>query len=94
MAKKEGMKAIPSEIEQKIESLTFYIESYLRSAKQTISYAIPAFVNEVNGSAAALGEAIRKIERVESLAERRIDELRFIAAKKAEIAKAKAKEVK
>lgn len=33
MAKKEEMKAIPSEIEQKIESLTFYIESYLRSAK-------------------------------------------------------------
>ena len=94
MAKKEEMKAIPSEIEQKIESLTFYIENYLRSAKQTISYAIPAFVNEVNGSSATLGEAIRKIERVESLAERRIDELRFIAAKKAEIAKAKAKEVK
>lgn len=94
MGKKDEKKAMPSEIEQKIESLTFYIESYLRSAKQTISYAIPAFVNEVNGSSALLGEAIRKIERVESLAERRIDELRFIAAKKAEIAKAKAKEVK
>ena len=89
MAKKEEMKAIPSEIEQKIESLTFYIESYPRSAKQTISYAIPAFVNEVNGSSATLGEAIRKIERVESLAERRLEELRFIATKKAEIAKAK-----
>ena len=48
MAKKEEMKAIPSEIEQKIESLTFYLESYLRSAKHTISYAIPAFVNEIN----------------------------------------------
>ena len=57
-------------------------------------YGNTAFVNEVNGSSATLGEAIRKIERVESLAERRIDELRFIAAKKAEIAKAKAKEVK
>lgn len=90
MAKKEEKKAMPREIEKKIESLTFYIECCLRSAKKTISYSIPAFVNEVNGSAAALGEAIRKIERVESLAERRIDELRFIATKKAEIAKAKA----
>lgn len=89
MSKREEKKAMPSEVEQKIESLTFYIESYLRSAKHTIAYAIPAFVNEVNGSAAALGEAIRKIERVESLAERRLGELRFIATKKAEIAKAK-----
>ena len=94
MEKKEEKKAMPSEVEQKIESLTFYIESYLRSAKQTLSYAIPQFVNEINGSATALGGAIRYIERVERLAERRIDELRFIAAKKAEIAKAKAKEVK
>ena len=93
MKKTEKEKAIPSEIEKKIESLTFYLESYLRSAKQTISYAIPAFVNEVNGSSALLGEAIRKIERMESIAERRIGELRFIAAKKAEIAKIK-KEVK
>ena len=93
MKKTEQEKAIPSEIEQKIESLTFYLESYLRSAKQTISYAIPAFVNEVNGSSALLGEAIRKIERMESIAERRIGELRFIAAKKAEIAKIE-KEVK
>ena len=86
---KKRTKVIPGEIEQRIDSLTFYVESYLRSAKHTISYAIPAFVNEVNGSAAALGEAIRKIERVESLAERRLDELRFIATKKAEIDKAK-----
>ena len=89
MAKKEEMKAIPSEIEQRIDNLTFYVENYLRSAKQTLSYAIPPFVNEINGSATALGGAIRYIERVERLAERRIDELRFIAAKKAEIAKAK-----
>ena len=93
MKETEKKKAIPSEIEQKIESLTFYLESYLRSAKKTISYAIPAFVNEIDGSAALLGEAIRKIERMESIAERRIGELRFIAAKKAEIAKIK-KEVK
>ena len=89
MGKKDGKKAMPSEVEQQIESLTFYLESYLRSAKQTISYAIPAFVNELNGSATALGGAIRYIERVERLAERRIDELRFIAAKKAEITKIK-----
>ena len=86
---KKRTKVIPGEIEQRIESLTFYVESYLRSAKQTLSYAIPPFVNEINGSATALGGAIRYIERVERLAERRIDELRFIAAKKAEITKVK-----
>ena len=36
MKETEKKKAIPSEIEQKIESLTFYLESYLRSAKKTI----------------------------------------------------------
>ena len=86
---KKRTKVIPGEIEQRIESLTFFVESYLRSAKQTLSYAIPPFVNEINGSATVLGGAIRYIERVERLAERRIDELRFIAAKKAEITKVK-----
>ena len=86
---KKRTKVIPGEFEQRIDSLTFYVESYLRSAKQTLSYAIPPFVNEINGSATALGGAIRYIERVERLAERRIDELRFIAAKKAEITKVK-----
>ena len=89
MEKGKKTKAIPGETKQKIESLTFYVESYLRSAKQTLAYAIPAFVNEIDGAAVAIGEAIRKIERVESQAERRIGELRYIAAKKAEIAKAK-----
>lgn len=86
---KKRTKVIPGEFEQRIDSLTFYVESYLRSAKQTLSYAIPPFVNEINGSATALSGAIRYIERVERLAERRIDELRFIAAKKAEITKVK-----
>ena len=86
---KKRTKVIPGEFEQRIDSLTFYVESYLRSAKQTLSYAIPQFVNEINGSATALSGAIRYIERVERLAERRIDELRFIAAKKAEITKVK-----
>ena len=86
---KKRTKVIPGEFEQRIDSLTFCVESYLRSAKQALSYAIPPFVNEINGSATALGGAIRYIERVERLAERRIDELRFIAAKKAEITKVK-----
>lgn len=64
------------ELEHEIEQLEFYSKCYLRSAMQTLSYALPQLVNHVSGSSAKLGKAINLIEKLVFETELRIDALK------------------
>ena len=67
--------ATKEELENAISDLEFLIESYIRSAMQTVAYALPQLVNSVTGSADKLGRAIDLLEQVATAAEKRKAEL-------------------
>ena len=67
--------ATKEELEHAISDLEFLIESYIRSAMQTVAYALPQLVNSVPGSADKLGRAIDLLEQVATAAEKRKAEL-------------------
>lgn len=67
--------ATKEELEYAISDLEFLIESYIRSAMQTVAYALPQLVNSVTGSADKLGRAINLLEQVATAAEKRKAEL-------------------
>ncbi len=64
------------ELEHEIEQLEFYSKCYIRSAMQTLSYALPQLVNQVSGSSAKLGKAINLLEKLVFETELRIDALK------------------
>ena len=51
-------------LEHKIDQLEFYSQSYIRSAMQTISYALPQLVNDIQGSSSKLCQALHLLEQV------------------------------
>jgi len=53
-----------TELEFEIEQLEFYGQNYIRSAMQTISYAVPQLVNYVQGSSSKLCQALQLLEQV------------------------------
>jgi hypothetical protein len=57
LAKKEAL-------EHEIDQLNFYSQSYIRSAMQTVSYAVPQLVNYVRGSSSKLCQALHLLEQV------------------------------
>ena len=67
--------ATKEELENAISDLEFLIESYIRSAMQTVAYALPQLVNSVPGSADKLERAINLLEQVATSAEKRKAEL-------------------
>lgn len=76
--------ATKEELEQAISDLEFLIESYIRSAMQTVAYAMPQLVNSVHGSADKLGRALNLLEQVATSAEKRKAELESKRVKRAE----------
>jgi len=62
-------------LSQVLESLKFYKDSYVKSAMQTISYAMPQLVGNVAGVGRMLGNAIANLEEVVRLTEKQIKEL-------------------
>ena len=53
-----------TELEIEIDQLEFYCKNYIRSAMQTVSYAVPQLVNYVRGSSSKLCQVLQLLEQV------------------------------
>ena len=62
--------------EYKIDQLEFYGQNYIRSAMQTISYAVPQLVNEIQGASSKLCQALHLLEQVAVATEKRAAKLK------------------
>ena len=51
-------------LEHEIDQLKFYGQSYIRSAMQTIAYAVPQLANYVRGSSSKLCKILQLLEQV------------------------------
>lgn len=63
-------------LEHEIDQLEFYGQSYIRSAMQTISYALPQLVNDIQGSSGKLCQALHLLEQVAVATEKRAAKLK------------------
>lgn len=63
-------------LEHKIDQLEFYGQSFIRSAMQTISYALPQLVNEIQDSSSKLCQALHLLEQVAVATEKRAAKLK------------------
>jgi len=61
---------------EKIDQLEFYGKNYIRSAMQTISYAVPQLVNDIQGSSSKLCQALHLLEQVAVATEKRAAKLK------------------
>lgn len=68
--------ATKEELEDKIDQLEFYGQNYICSAMQTISYAVPQMVNEIQGSSSKLCQALHLLEQVAVATEKRAAKLK------------------
>jgi hypothetical protein len=71
----ERERAEKEALESTISQLEFYGRDYIRSAMQTISYAMPQLVNEIQGSSSKLCQALHLLEQVAVATEKRAAKL-------------------
>ena len=63
-------------LEEEIDQLEFYGQSYIRASMQTISFAVPQLVNEIQGSSSKLCQALHLLEQVAVATEKRAAKLK------------------